>query len=40
MKKFKSGERSNDFNSIMRDIANSMTDEQMIAVAEYISFMD
>lgn len=40
MKKFKSGERSNDFNSIMRDIASSMTDEQMIAVAEYISFMD
>lgn len=40
MKKFKSGERSNDFNSIMRDISSSMTDEQMIAVAEYISFMD
>ncbi len=40
MKKFRSGERSNDFNSIMRDISSSMTDEQMIAVAEYISFMD
>lgn len=40
MKKFRSGERSNDFNSIMRDISSIMTDEQIFALAEYISFIE
>lgn len=40
MKKFRSGERSNDFNSIMRDISSNMTDEQINSVSEYISFID
>jgi len=40
MKKFRSGERSNDFNSIMRDISSCMTDDQMAAVAEYISYIE
>lgn len=40
MKKFRSGERSNDFNSIMRDISSSMSDDQINAVAEYISYID
>jgi cytochrome c553 len=40
MKKFRSGERSNDFNSIMRDISSCMTDDQIVAVAEYISYID
>lgn len=37
LKKFKTGERSNDVNSIMRDIASNMTDQQMNAIAAYIS---
>jgi len=40
MKKFKSGDRSNDINAIMRDIMLNVSDEQMDAVATYISFMD
>lgn len=40
MKKFRSGERSNDFNGIMRDISSCMTDDQMVAVAEYISYIE
>lgn len=40
MKKFKSGERSNDFNSIMRDISSVMNDEQIAAVVEYIAFIE
>jgi len=40
MKKFKSGDRSNDTNGIMRDIMLNISDEQIDAVATYISFMD
>lgn len=40
LKKFRSNERSNDFNGIMRDIASSMTDDQINSIAEYISFME
>jgi len=40
MKKFKSSDRSNDVNSIMRDVVSTMSDEQINAVASYISFMD
>lgn len=40
MKKFRSGDRSNDFNGIMRDIASVMSDEQINSVAEYIAFID
>lgn len=40
MKKFKSTDRSNDINNIMRDITSNMSDEQMDAIATYISFMD
>ena len=40
MKKFKSGDRSNDVNSIMRDVMSTISDDQMDAIATYISFMD
>lgn len=40
LKKFKSGDRSNDVNSIMRDIAKTMSEMDINAVAAYISFMD
>jgi cytochrome c553 len=40
MKKFKSGDRSNDLNGIMQDIASVMSDDQINAVAEYIAFFD
>ncbi len=40
MKKFKSGDRSTDVNNIMRDVVSNMTDDQMDAVATYISCMD
>ncbi len=36
LKAFKSGERSNDQNSVMQTIAGSMTDAQIEAVSEYI----
>lgn len=37
LKAFRSGERSNDPYGIMRDVAKRMTDEEIRAVAEYIS---
>lgn len=40
LKKFKTGERSNDINGIMRDVAFNMTDEHIDAVASYISSMN
>lgn len=40
MKKFKSGDRTNDINNIMRDIVTNMSDNQIDAVATYISYMD
>lgn len=40
LKKFKTNERSNDINGIMRDIAFNMTDEHIDAVASYISSID
>ena len=40
MNKFKSNSRSNDINSIMRDISNKMTDDQIDAITTYISFMN
>ncbi len=40
MKKFRSGDRSNDLNGIMRDISSLMTDDQINAVAEYITFIE
>lgn len=40
MKKFKSGDRSNDVNSIMRDVVSNMSEVQMDSVATYISFID
>jgi cytochrome c553 len=36
---YKDGERSNDYNMIMRDIASNLTEEQMMSVAEYINNM-
>jgi cytochrome c553 len=39
MKKFRSGERRNDFNSIMQDVVTPMNDEQINDVAEYIAFI-
>lgn len=39
LKKFKTNERSNDLNGIMRDITNNMTEEEMNYVASYISVM-
>ncbi len=40
MNKFKSNDRSNDINSIMRDIVKNMTIEQINDVALYISYME
>lgn len=40
LKKFKTGERSNDINGIMKDISTNMTNEYIDAVASYISVMD
>lgn len=40
LKKFKTNERSNDLNSIMRDIASNMTEQQINMVASYISIMN
>lgn len=37
LKAFKKGERNNDMNAMMRDIASRMSDEQMQAVADYVS---
>ena len=37
LKKFRSGERTNDAAKMMRVIATKMTDQEMAAVAEYIS---
>lgn len=37
MKKFRSSERSNDINGIMRDLSSRFTDEQIVAVSNYIS---
>lgn len=36
LQKFKKGERDNDLNSIMRDIARNMSDADMKAVASYV----
>lgn len=40
LKKFKTGDRSNDINGIMRDVVSMMSDDQMNSLATYISFMD
>lgn len=40
LKKFKSGDRSNDVNSIMRDVTSNLSNEEINAVAAYISLMD
>lgn len=37
LKAFRSGERKNDLNGMMRDVARKMSDEQMDKVAQYIS---
>lgn len=37
LKDFRDGTRSNDLNGMMRDVAKSMTDEQIEAVANYVS---
>lgn len=37
MKKFKTGERANDLNGIMRNVVSNMTDEQIKAVSLYLS---
>jgi cbb3-type cytochrome c oxidase subunit III len=37
LKKFKSGERTNGNNSMMNDIAAAMSEEQIIAVANYLA---
>ncbi|MFO1258123.1 MAG: c-type cytochrome [Gammaproteobacteria bacterium] len=37
LKKFRSGERKNDENAIMRMIASKLTDEEIQAVSEYVS---
>lgn len=39
LKAYKDGERSNDFNMIMRDISSNLTEEQITCVAEYINNM-
>lgn len=36
LKLFRSGQRANDPNAMMRDVTNRMTDEEMEAVAEYL----
>lgn len=40
LKKFKTNDRSNDVNSVMRDIASSMSNDDMEAVSMYIALMD
>lgn len=40
MNKFKTSERSNDLNGIMRDISSKMSKEQIEAVSFYISLID
>ncbi len=40
LKKFKTGDRSNDINGIMRDITTNMTEKQMDALAAYISCIE
>jgi cytochrome c553 len=37
LKAFRTGERANDAATVMRTIASRMTDQQMDAVAEYVS---
>ena len=37
LKAFQSGERSNDMHRMMRDVVRWMSDEEMLAVAEYIA---
>jgi cytochrome c553 len=37
LKAFRSGTRANDRNSMMRDAARRLTDEEILAVAEYIA---
>ena len=37
LRAFRSGERRNDFNAMMREVARWMSDEEMEAVAEYIA---
>ena len=37
LKDFRTGARANDANSVMRDIAKKLSDEQMAAVANYLS---
>ena len=37
LKAFRSGERSNDSSGMMRDVVRWMSDEEMLAVAEYIA---
>jgi len=37
LKNFKSGDRANDPNAVMRDIASKLSDHQMEAVAEYVT---
>ena len=37
LRAFRSGERSNDSNRMMRDVVRWMSDEEMLAVAEYIA---
>lgn len=40
LKKFKTHDRSNDINSIMRDITSTMSEEQMDALATYIAVIE
>lgn len=37
LKMFRSGERANDLNGMMRDTAKKLTDEEMVALASYIN---
>ena len=37
MKSFRSGERANDPQKMMRGIAAKMSDQEILAVAEYVS---
>lgn len=37
MNKFRSGERTNDRNGIMQDVSKRMTDEEIEAIAHYVS---
>ena len=36
LRMFRSGERANDMNQMMRDVASAMTDEEIEAVASYV----